>query len=79
MKLKSLPLTSCNILYRGAKMSNTKIIKLKSYIEKKIDYLSSSIVFSKSFLSFSKERKVAEFFLNYSSNIDENLSKVFFL
>ena len=45
---------------------------------KKIEGLPSSIVFSKSFLSFSKEKKIAENFLR-GENKNTNLSKVLFV
>ena len=78
VKLKSLPLASDNILYRGAKISKDEIKIIKSNLKKKIKDLPSSIVFSKSFLSFSKDKKVAEKFLkNKNNNI--NLSKVLFV
>ena len=79
VKIKSLPLASNNILYRGTKMSNDEIIKLRGYIKKKIEFLPSSIVFSKSFLSFSKDKKVAEMFLKTGINTDNNLAKVLFI
>jgi len=62
VKLKSLSLASDNILYRGSIISNEEVKKIKSYLNKKIKNLPGSIVFSKSFLSFSKEKKVAEKF-----------------
>ena len=36
VKLKSLPLASNNILYRGSKISNEEFGKIKSYLNKKI-------------------------------------------
>ena len=77
-KLKSLPLGSNNVLYRGAKISNEEIIKIKEYQNKKIENLPASIVFSKSFLSFSKEREIAEKYLKLKNN-DNNLSKVLYI
>jgi len=78
VKLKSLSLASNNILYRGAKISNEEITKIKSFLKKKIKNLPGAIAFSKSFLSFSKDKKVAEKFLNYK-NDNNNLSKVLFI
>ena len=78
VKLKSLPLANNNILYRGSIISNSEINKIKNYINNKISGLPSSILFSKSFLSFSKEEKLAKAFLN-KDNIDNNLSKVLFI
>jgi len=78
IKLKSLPLASNNILYRGSKISNDEIIKIKGFLKNKIKDLPGAIVFSKSFLSFSKDIKVAEKFLNDKID-DENLSKVLYI
>jgi len=78
VKLKSLPLTQNNILYRGAQISKDEINKIKDYIIKKKDGLPSSIVFSKSFLSFSKSEKEAKKFLKNNDN-NKNLSKVMFI
>ena len=57
VKLKSLPLSNNNVLYRGSKISNDEIKKIKEYMNKKVKDLPSSIVFSKSFLSFTKDKK----------------------
>ena len=78
VKLKSLPLSNDKVLYRGSKISNVEINDIKNYMKKKIEGLPSSIVFSKSFLSFSKEKNVAEKFLK-DENKDKNLSKVLFI
>lgn len=78
VKLKSLSLASNNILYRGSKISNEEIIKIKAYLNKKIETLPGAIVFSKSFLSFSKERGIAESFLSYE-NKNKNLSKILYI
>ena len=78
VKLKSLPLASKNILYRGGKLSNEEISKIENHKQKKIKDLPSSIVFSKSFLSFTKDEKIAERFLNYDIE-DEKFSKVLFI
>ena len=78
VKFKSLPLSNNNILYRGSKISNEEINKIKNYLNKKIEGLPSSIVFSKSFLSFSKEKNIAEQFLK-GENKDKNISKALFI
>ena len=78
VKLRSLPLANNNILYRGSRISNEEIKNIKEYINKKKEGLPSSIVFSKSFLSFSKDKKVADKFLK-PKNKDKNLSKVLFI
>ena len=77
IKLKALPLSSDKILYRGSKIYNSEIDKIYDYLNKKINGLSCAIVFSKSFLSFSKERIVAESFLLGDDEI--NKSKVLFI
>ena len=78
LKLKSLPLSNSNLLYRGAKIANEEINKIKNYLNLKKEGLPGSIVFSKSFLSFSKEKNMAEKFLKYE-NKNNNLSKVLFI
>ena len=78
VKLKSLPLSNNNILYRGSKISNEEINKIKNHLNKKIEGLPSSIVFSKSFLSFSKDKNIAEQFLQ-GENKNKNISKVLFI
>ena len=45
VKLRSLPLASNNILYRGSKISNDEIIKIKEYLKNKIKCLPGDIVF----------------------------------
>ena len=78
VKLKSLSLASKNKLFRGSKISGDEIKILRSYLGKKIDNLPGAIVFSKSFLSFSKEKPLAEGFLN-DENKNKNLNKVLFI
>ena len=78
VKLKSLPLSNSNLLYRGAKIANEEINKIKNYLNLKKEGLPGSIVFSKSFLSFSKEKNMAEKFLK-DENKNNNLSKVLFI
>ena len=77
VKLKSLPLANNNILFRGSKISNKEINDIKGFIEDKKDGLPSSIVFSKSFLSFTKDKNIAEKFIS-NKNI-EGLSNVLFI
>ena len=78
VKLKSLSLSNEKMLYRGSKISNEEINLIKDYLNKKIEGLPSSIVFSKSFLSFSKDKRIAENFLR-GENKNTNLSKVLFI
>ena len=67
-----------NILYRGAKISKEEISKIKNYEKRKIDNLPYAIVFSKSFLSFTKDKKVAKEFL-MRGYCDENLFRVLYI
>ena len=78
IKLKSFPLASNNVLYRGSKIGVDEINKIKYYLENKIKNLPASIVFSRSFLSFSKEKKIAECFLGGQNN-NKNLAKVLYI
>ena len=52
--------------------------KIKNHINKKIEGLPSTIVFSKSFLSFSKEKEIAENYLN-NENKNKKLLKVLYI
>ena len=78
VKLKSLPLSNDKLLYRGGKISYDEIEDIKKYMKDKIQGLPSSIVFSKSFLSFSKDKTVANDFLSHN-NDNINLCKVLFV
>ena len=81
LKLKSLKLTTNNELYRGSKISIEEIKKIKIYLYNKKPNLPGAIVFSKSFLSFTKDIEIANRFLSNvlyilekDDNIDYNLS-----
>ena len=78
VKLKSLPLAIDTMLYRGAKIGKDEIAKIKDYLKNKIEGLPGSIVFSRPFLSFTKDRDVAISFLISGSSSD-NLSKILFV
>ena len=78
IKLRSFPLASNKILYRGSIISNEEIKIIKKYLNKKIDHLPGAIVYSRSFLSFSKEKGIAENFLTYYS-VNNNLPKVLYI
>ena len=78
IKSKSLALASNNILYRGSLLAKEEIKKIKNYLNRKIEGLPGAIVFSKTFLSFTKEKKIANSFLNFNKNNNSNLSKVLF-
>ena len=80
IKLQSLPISSDKILYRGSLLSKMEIEKIKSYLNKKKEGLPGAIVFSKAFLSFTKEKNIAYYFLNANKNTNVELfSKVLFI
>ena len=79
VKLKSLPFANNKILYRGAKIANVEIDRIKNNLKNKKGGLPCSIVFSKSFLSFSKDKNIAKYFLEKDKNVNNNLSKVLFI
>ena len=78
IKVKSLSLCSNNILYRGTNLLKKEIGMIKKYLNKKIKDLPGAIVFSRAFLSFSKEKKIAENFLKNNNN-NKDLCKVLFI
>ena len=79
VKLKSLPLSEDKILYRGSKISNDEMIKIKNYFFKKpIKGMPGTIAFSRSFLSFLKYRNDAENFLQVGK-ANKNLLNVLFI
>ena len=76
--MKSLPLSKEKILYRGSLLLNKEIEKIKKYLNNKIENLPGAIIFSKSFLSFSKNENIAKYFLNLNKNNNKEFSKVLF-
>jgi len=78
LKTKSLSLASNKELYRGTRLKNKEIERLKIYKDKKKEGLPSAIVFSKAFLSFSKSEFIAKNFLVDQKN-DNEFSKVLFI
>ena len=78
VKLKVLPLASDSMLYRGSQIGKDEIKSLKDKLKGKIEGLPSCIVFSRPFLSFTKDRDVAISFLN-NGKANDNLSKVLFV
>ena len=78
VKLKTLPLASDTMLYRGSKIGKDEIEKIKDYLKNKVEGLPGSIVFSRPFLSFTKDRSVAVSFLN-SGSAGGNLVKILFV
>ena len=78
VKLKSFPLAFDKELYRGSLIFFKEIDALKNNFKNKIEGLPSSIVFSRAFMSFSKEEKIAKRFLK-DVNIKKNLCKVLYI
>ena len=63
VKLQALPLASKNILFRGSFIENVELEILENNLKNKKPDLPAAIGFCKSFLSFSKNRSDAEYFL----------------
>ena len=78
LRLKSLCFSNINILYRGSKISFDDFNKMKKYLSNKNEDLPGAIVFARQFLTFSKDRRIAEQFLNMKK-IDKNFIKAFFI
>ena len=78
VKSKSLPLSSDILLYLGTTISKEEINVIKNFLIKKVEGLPGSIVFSKCFLSFLKERNIAEKFFKHV-NVNHNSVKVLFI
>ena len=78
VKLKALPLASDKTLCRGSKLSKIEIEKINNYLRNKIKDLPGAIVFSKSFLSFSKEQSIAASFMA-GENKNKDLFKVLYI
>ena len=78
IKLKALPFSNESILFRGTQLPNKEIAKMVELKNKgEVVGLPGAIVFSKTFLSFSKSINVAEQFMLY--NPKEGFSKVLFI
>ena len=78
VKLKALNIANDSELYRGSVISYTEIDLIKKCLADKKPNLPGVIVFSKAFLSFSKERSVAEGFIR-SSNNNPNLCNILYI
>ena len=82
LKLKSFKLSEDEVLYRGGKLSNNEIEKIKKDLKdlankkKEEKEEPGIIVFSKTFLSFSKEESIAKEFLG---DREKGLNKVIFI
>ena len=83
LKYKSLLLASNEELYRGGKISKEQFEIIKNSKITKKEGLPPGIVFSKTFLSFTKDRKIAEKFLfrndTPQDNTSDNLLRVLFI
>ena len=78
VKLQALSIANDTELYRGSIISNLEIELIRKCLADKKPNLPGVIVFSKSFLSFSKERSIAEGFLR-SSNELPNYYKILYI
>ena len=81
IKLRALPYSKDKELYRGGILPYKEINKIINYKKKDtIEGLPGAIVFSKTFLSFSKDKEVAEYFIDYySQNLSKKFGKVLFI
>jgi len=81
IKLEALPYLvdpKIDTLYRGTKLPNEEIEQMKQLKNKgEVDNLPGAIVFSKTFLSFTKRMDVAKGFIEHNQN--EKFSKVLFI
>ena len=78
IKLKALPYSNEKILYRGCLLPNEEIKKMQEFKNKgEVEGLPGAIVFSRSFLSFTKIEDVAIEFMNKYQR--PNFSKVLFI
>ena len=78
VKLKSLASDNSSILYRCSIISIDELKLMKNIIKKKKERLPTSIVYSRSFLSFSKRKEVALQVLR-QLQINDNLCKAIFI
>ena len=78
IKLNSLPLSSDNQLYFGTYIIKNEIYRIKDNLNKKIKGFSKVILFSKSFLFFTKNENKAKEHINIKEK-DKNSTKVLFV
>ena len=78
VKLKSLASDNSSILYRCSIISIDELKLMKNIIKKKKERLPTSIVYSRSFLSFSKRKEIALRFLRHLQ-INDNLCNALFI
>ena len=80
VKLKSLPLAKKNELYRGSRLPKKEIQNFIDNSKKqKLNGLPGSIVFSKTFLSFTKEKDIALNFIIHTPNSNKLYNTLFIL
>ena len=80
VKLKSLPLARKKELYRGSRLPKKEIKKFEENCQKqKLNGLPGSIVFSKTFLSFTKEEDIALNFIIQTPNSNNLYNTLFIL
>ena len=78
VKLKSLASDNSSILYRCSIISIDELKLMKNILMKKNESLPTSIVYSRSFLSFSKRKEIALRFLRHLQ-INDNLCNALFI
>ena len=79
LNLESLPLSSDKILYRGSIISKDEVKQIEKNIKEKRKDLPGALAFCKSFLSFTKEKKVAEQFPFNNEDIKKDYFKVLYI
>ena len=78
IRLKALPYSNKNILYRGCLLPNKEIEYMKAFKYKgEVEGLPGAIIYSKTFLSFTKKINIAIDFMNKYQI--QNFSKVLFI
>ena len=78
IKLRALPFSSYIILYCASTISTDDLNKIKYNMKNKINNLPSTVTYTKSFLSFTKDKNIAEGILN-SINNKSYFSKVLYI
>ena len=77
--LKTFPLVKEKELFRGSLLSNEEIEKIKKIDENKKADLPGMVLFSRTFLSFSKDKKIVLKNFWEKPNEESNLTKVLFI
>ena len=78
IRLKSLPLSSSSQLYKAIRLPNEEIKTIRGYLKKKVKHLPGVIVYSKTFISFTKDRTSAETAITHIPR-ETKFSKVLFV